>query len=156
MRANEEILTELAKNQRKNIPASKRLQYTDLKRISKNLSSSIFEKDACCIWNGYITNINNVSKGVYINFYFRGKKYALHRLLFINYIDDLRDDEYIKFSCHNKGKCCNIYHLVKYKYVDKENIKKNSKGNMEENKCINIEKSQNDALVSTNDFIINF
>lgn len=124
----DEILSELANSQRRNVPLNKRLQYTDLKRIAKYLNNSLFDKEKCCIWNGYITNTSNVSKGIYINFYFRGKKNALHRLLYINYVDDLKPDEYIKYSCNNKGKCCNINHLVKYKYIDnayaqKKNIK---------------------------------
>lgn len=121
MKSYDEVLNELATKQRKNIQANKRLQYTDLKRIAKNIKYSIFNKDNCCIWNGYITNLNNSAKGVYINFYFRGKKSALHRLLYINYVDDLKDDEYIKYSCTNKGKCCNINHIVKHKYTEKNN-----------------------------------
>lgn len=115
----DEILSDLAQNQRRDVPTSKKLQYTDLKRIAKNLGSSIFDGE-CSIWKGYITNAKNVSKGVYINFYFRGKKYALHRLLYNNFVEDLNDDEYIKFSCANKGKCCNVHHLVKYKYIEND------------------------------------
>ena len=34
----------------------------------------------------------------------------------INYIGDISVDEYIKFSCDNKGKCCCIHHMKKYSY----------------------------------------
>ena len=57
--------------------------------------------------------IKNEEKNSYINFYFNGKKHALHRLLYINYIGELLDSEYIKFKCSNKGKCCNINHFYK-------------------------------------------
>ena len=51
---------------------------------------------------------------IYINFYFNKKKIALHRLLYINYVEDVSPNEYIKFLCDNKGKCCNINHMKKY------------------------------------------
>lgn len=109
-------LKELLRKQIKTISNDKKLNYNDIKRISKFLSSSIFDKNKCSIWNGYITNEKNQSKGTYINFYFNKKKIALHRLLYINYIEDISNNEYIKFSCANKGKCCNINHMKKYIY----------------------------------------
>jgi hypothetical protein len=108
----DKILIELIKNQKKIINNDKKLLYTDLKRISKYLTISIFG-DECSIWNGYITVIKNDEKNSYINFYFSGKKYSLHRLLYMNYIGELLDSEYIKFKCINKGKCCNINHFYK-------------------------------------------
>ena len=109
---NDNILVELIQNQRKNISNDKKLLYNDLKRISKYLSYSIFRNE-CSLWNGYITVIKNDEKNSYINFYYNGKKYALHRLLYINFIGELNDSEYIKFRCPNKGKCCNINHFYK-------------------------------------------
>ena len=109
---NDKILIELIQNQKKNITGDKKLLYNDLKRISKYLSNSIFNKE-CSIWNGYVTVIKNDEKNSYINFYYSGKKYSLHRLLYSNYIGDLLDSEYIKFKCNNKGKCCNINHFYK-------------------------------------------
>jgi hypothetical protein len=110
------ILNELISKQLINIPHDKKLNYNDLKRICKYISSSIFDEHYCCLWKGYVTNINNDNKGTYINFYFRKKKMALHRLLYINFIGDLSNDEYIKFNCDNKGQCCNVMHFKKYKY----------------------------------------
>lgn len=143
------ILKDMAKKQIKNIHLSKRLQFTDLKRIAKNLTSTIFDQNDCSLWTGYITNINNESKGVYINFYFRGKKIALHRLLYINFIGNLDDDEYIKFSCPNKGKCCNLNHLIKYKYVNNKQKNKDS-----DDKISHVD--QNNDQDSDNIFIVNF
>ncbi len=109
---NDNILTELITNQRKDITPDKKLLYNDLKRISKYLSHSIFN-DECSIWTGYITTIKNDEKNSYINFYFGKKKHALSRLLYINYINELNESEYIKFKCSNKGICCNINHIYK-------------------------------------------
>jgi hypothetical protein len=107
-------MIELLQNQRKDIPSDKKLLYNDLKRISKYLPNSIFSEE-CSLWNGYITSIKSAHDDVnqYINFYFKGKKHALHRLLYINFIGELCDNEYIKFKCINKGKCCNIHHFYK-------------------------------------------
>jgi hypothetical protein len=113
---NNELLMELMNKQLKNIDPKKKLQYSDLARICKYIKTSIFDEDQCCIWNGYVTNLNKSCKGTYINFYFKNKKAALHRLLYINFISDLTDDEYLKFNCENKGNCCNITHLKKFKY----------------------------------------
>lgn len=117
--SDDELLKEMLLNQLKIIPNDKKLQYADLKRICKYIKTSIFEVEECCLWDGYITNENQNNKGTYINFYFRGKKIALHRLLFINYIGELEDDEYLKFLCENKGMCCNVHHLRKFRYHPK-------------------------------------
>jgi hypothetical protein len=61
---------ELLTKQLKNICASKKLLFSDIKRISKFLSDTIFDENKCSLWNGYITNEKNQSKGTYINFYF--------------------------------------------------------------------------------------
>jgi hypothetical protein len=109
------ILFELTKYQMKDIPVDKKLLLNDLKRISKYLTNSIFTNNItdCAIWTGYVTVIKNDEKNSYVNFYYRGKKYALHRLLYQNFIGELSDSEYIKFRCANKGKCCNINHFYK-------------------------------------------
>lgn len=109
---NDTILCELIKNQKKEIVFEKKLSYSDLKRISKYLTNSIFN-DECSLWNGYITIIKNDEKNSYINFYYNGKKYSIHRLLYINFVGALADTEYIKFKCINKGRCCNVNHFYK-------------------------------------------
>ena len=129
---NDKILIELIKNQRKNIINDKKLLYTDLRRVSKYLSKSIFSNE-CSLWNGYVTTIKNDDKSSYINFYFNGKKYALHRLLYQNYIGDLHDSEYIKFNCPNKGKCCTIGHSYKILKDEPEEKKEDIPKNIETN-----------------------
>jgi len=129
-----DILKELIKNQRKNIKVNDKLSLSDMNRISNNLEQSILGQNECSIWKGYITNNNSTNRSKYINFYFNHKKTALHRLLYINYVDKLEKNEYIKYTCKNKGICCNINHLKKSK---KNNLKKIKKNNT------NIKKSNN-------------
>ncbi|QGR54024.1 hypothetical protein [Moumouvirus maliensis] len=116
-----EIFKELIKKQLPDVPSQWRLNINDMKRICKYIDTSIFDKNKCCLWNGYITNINNSNKGTYVNFYFRNKKVALHRLLYSNFVAPLNSSEYLKFNCDNKGICCNINHYEKYKY-SKNNV----------------------------------
>jgi hypothetical protein len=111
-----DFLKELLINQLKNVNPNKKLNYGDMKRISKFLTNTIFHEIDCALWNGYVTNEKNQTKGTYINFYFNKKKIALHRLLYLNYIGEISNKEYIRFTCENKGKCCNINHMKKYNY----------------------------------------
>ena len=110
------LLKELITKQRKNISMENKLQYSDLLRLLKYITSSIFDENHCSIWNGHIIERppkDDKNEYNYINFYFRKKKVMLHRLLFINFVDNLETGEYVKFICENKGKCCNINHLKK-------------------------------------------
>jgi hypothetical protein len=116
---------QLIEKQLKNIPFDKKIRKSDIDRIIKHTPCSIFDSEKCCIWDGYITNINDPKKGTYINFYFKNKKkVALHRLLYINFKGPLNNTDYIKYSCDNKGKCCNINHMIRFEYNFIENNKK--------------------------------
>lgn len=107
------LLIELINKQRTDVDLSKKLDIKDLHRICKNLNGSIFSSDNnCCLWCGYVTNISN-SNTRYINFFFKKKKYALHRLLYENFIGDINKSEYLRFTCDNKGVCCNLNHIKK-------------------------------------------
>lgn len=116
MISNSILLKELLDKQLKDVPLKYKLQYGDLKRISKYINTSIFNEQTCCIWTGYVTNENKKNKGTYINFYFKQKKMALHRLLYMNFIGDLTNDDYLKFNCDYKGKCCNVHHMKIFSY----------------------------------------
>jgi len=116
------IFDELINKQLKNINIERKLFNKDLRRIVKYIDNDIFDDEKCCLWNGYVTNELNSKRGTYVNFFFRNKKVALHRLLYENFVEPLGDDNYLKFSCDNSdnyGKCCNINHMVKYKYNNK-------------------------------------
>jgi hypothetical protein len=141
---------ELLSKQLKILPTNKKLQYNDLKRISKYIFSSIFDENNCSIWNGYITNAKIKSKVTYINFYFRKNKVALHRLLYINFVGELDNNEYLKFNCNNKGKCCNIYHMNKFKYNKSINVDKDISAPKiinNKNNILNVKKNSNILLV---------
>merc|ERR1712166_1645454 len=119
------LFEELIKKQRKSCKENKKLTLQDIRRIAKNLKSSIFDSSCCSMWDGYITNKNKASKSSYINFYFRHRKVALHRLLYENYVSDIEESQYIKYNCSNKGICCNINHM--YTIVPEESKKKSKK-----------------------------
>lgn len=106
------LLTELCLKQRKKSDKKYFLELNDLIRLLKNIDSSIFNKTECVLWKGYLTKCNN-NKSCYVNFYLKKRKLALHRILYINFIDDLNDKHYLKFTCANPGKCCNINHILK-------------------------------------------
>lgn len=111
MSSKKTIMCEMINNQLKNVRPDKKLSYNDIKRIVKNIDSTIFGEE-CCMWNGYIANLQD-NKSAYINFYFREKKLALHRLLYYNYVGPIDHNEHIAFSCNNRGKCCTLRHLIK-------------------------------------------
>ena len=110
------MVKDIIERQIPDIPSDRKLQPKDILRICKNIDRSVFDRKRCCMWRGHVTNMNNLNKGRYVNFYFRRKKVALHRLLYVNFVGELNDDEYLKFNCDNKGICCNIHHLKKFKY----------------------------------------
>jgi hypothetical protein len=136
------LYQELIKNQRKNLSNDRKLGLYDLKRISSYLNKSIFVEE-CSLWDGYITEIKNSTS--FVNFFYNGKKQALHRLLYYNFVDDVSDNEYLKFSCENKGKCCCIKHILKLKKNEKKTIEK---PNMSENNTEN-NTENNDSETST-------
>jgi hypothetical protein len=66
----------------------------------------IFDLNKCCEYN---SSANDKYSN---NFYINNKKIAIHRLLYINFVDDLDDNIYLKHKCINKN-CCNINHIEK-------------------------------------------
>ena len=151
---NNTIYRELLKKQKKNIEIKNKFSPNDLKRVAKYLKKSIFIKDKCNIWAGYITNNKNESKGTYINFYLKKKKIALHRLLYINFVESLNSNEYIKYTCENKGRCCSINHMKKIKYRNKILKKMKEKDIKKIEK--NIKKKYKNILINKKNIKINF
>lgn len=144
---------ELKRRQLPSCPASKAFRPGDIQRIVQHTTHSIFDKENCALWTGYITNLRNKRKGTYVNFYFRNKKkVALHRLLYANFKGEISADEYIKYSCQNKGRCCNVNHMVKFEYnapdeekdiddIDDDDVKSKPKQKQETTKTAKTAKS---------------
>ena len=132
-----DLLDELLKKQRKNISNEVLLSYKDLNRFVDNIDNSIFENN-CTMWKGFIHNYKN---NYYINFYFKGSKKNLLKLLYYNFIGKLDNNEYIKNTCKNYGKCCNITHYKKFKkdcnYISDDEIDETN-NNLNNNLNINI------------------
>ena len=131
------LFQELITKQRTECKDSRKLTLSDIKRISKNLNASIFDCSCCSLWNGYVTNKTQKTKTSYINFYFRHKKVALHRLLYENYVSDIPDSQYIKYSCDNKGVCCNLNHMYTLDVVKPKEIPIDNSSIKEEKKIKN-------------------
>lgn len=117
-----DILGNLIKHQKENTEIKSKLSLSDLKRLTNNLSKDIFN-DECSVWEGPILMANNKE---YISFFINGKKISLNRILYKNYIGNLDDNEYLKYTCTNKGSCCSLKHIYKInKKVQKQNIPEN-------------------------------
>jgi len=143
-----QILINMLQAQRKDLSFKIKLDMDDINRIIYNINTSPLSDTECCIWTGYITS-NEKSKTKYINFYFKHHKIALHRLLYINYIGDLDNNSYLKFTCKNKGICCNVKHIEKSNNKQVANeilIKNNDVQTIKEN-------SGEKKDISTNNFI---
>jgi phage-related protein len=111
----DQFVSEMVQKQIKLIDLSYKLTHQDICRLCKYINSSIFG-NTCVCWNGYISNINHSYKNPSINFYFKGKKMSLHRLLYINFVGELTSSNYIKIKCNNKRFCCSINCMEKYDY----------------------------------------
>ena len=113
------LVDELIDKQLKDIPETRKLLYKDFLRIAKNINSSMFDEDFCSVWTG-CAQIDKETKKINVHFYFRQKKMSLYKLLYINFVGPLSDTESIKFTCRNRGRCCNINHMIKFTKEDKE------------------------------------
>jgi len=131
------IIKELLNNRITTCPQDYKLSDSDIIKISNNIDKSIFNKNECSIWKGYITNNKN-SRREYINYKINNKNKVLHRILYNNYVSELKKNEYIKFICNNKGKCCNINHLKKIKNKVKNN-NNNNNNNFKNNSIVSFD-----------------
>ena len=152
-----DLLDELIKKQRKNIPNEVLLGYKDLNRFVDNIDNSIFGLE-CTLWKGFIHSYKN---NYYINFYFKGSKKNLSRLLYYNFVGKLENNEYIKNICKNNGKCCNITHYKKFRKdnnynSDDEIDGKNNDGKNNDEINDNINNNLNNKLDNNNQNIDDF
>ena len=108
----EEIVEKLYEYQLKDIDNRYRLNEKDIIRLASYLSGDPFSLNNCCRWVGAISKSSHNSK--YINFWFNKRKQSLHRILYYNYIGDLPNSKYLRFTCRDadmRGICCNINHF---------------------------------------------
>lgn len=96
--------------QLRNVSDDHKFTEKDLERIAKYIDGDIFGSKDCVLWKGAVSKVGNDAS--YVNFWFHGRKVALHRLLYSNFVADLDDSVYLKFTCKNKGRCCNLNHIV--------------------------------------------
>jgi hypothetical protein len=109
-----ELIEEMMQKQLKDINPNIKLQFSDMKRLCKYITHSIFDGSQCTIFNGYITNRHNQRKGTYINFYFNGSKVALHRLLYKNFVEAIDSSHFLRLTCQSGKVCCNLQHMMKF------------------------------------------
>ena len=103
---------EMLVKKRKNLDCDHNLLYNEIRRISSFTDQSIFVKDICCLWTGYVSRRKKEPL-----FYFNQRKIPVKRLLYRNFVGTLGDDHYLRMSCKNKM-CCSIGHMVKRTYQD--------------------------------------
>ena len=114
----DELFNYMVLHQRKSVNPEFKLNFKDIRRIIKHTNGcSIFNK-TCCQWDGYVT----YNKTYYINFYLHGRKIALHRILYINFINNLFENNYLTFKCNNKGSCISLNCICIKKLKKSNNI----------------------------------
>lgn len=108
MSSKQDELRNLMCTQRREVPDSGlygKLSFEDLKRIDRLTSGDITLSNECCLYNG------NTVGNKYCTFSFRGKKTSLIRTLYHNLVENIEPDMKPKWSCKNKGICCNLSHF---------------------------------------------
>lgn len=121
-------LVNLISLQRKEVPdigLYGKLDFEDLKRIDRCISGDPLKSNKCCLY------LRKLVKNSYSTFSFRGKKTSILRILYHNYIDDIKPNSRIKYSCENKGLCCNLNHFKVIEVEETPEIEENIEKNVE-------------------------
>ena len=126
MSSKQDELRNLLALQRKDVPdigLYGKLSFEDLKRIDRCSLGDITKSKDCCLFVG------NTVSNTYCTFSFRGKKTSIIRMLYHNFKGDINSDAHIKYTCENKGNCCNLSHfeLNMKKAPKKEEISDNER-----------------------------
>lgn len=101
-----QTLVNLLENQRpiiKENPYYPRCQFKDILRLDKYIPGDIFG-DKCVIYNGE-------TKKNYITISLYKKKLSVLRILYNEFIEDIKFEDNINYYCENGGRCCTINHF---------------------------------------------
>lgn len=110
MKQKNKLMIKLCKFQRKGLSNEIKLNPKDHMRIIKFITDYKLFSNKCILWSGY-----KYKRFKYcITFYLNGKKRNIVRILFINYIDNLNNDEILRNTC-NTERCVNPFHYKKEK-----------------------------------------
>ena len=134
MSSKQDELTNLISLQRKDVPdvgLYGKLSFEDLKRIDRASLGDVTSSRNCCLY------IGETVSNTYCTFSYKGKKTSIIRMLYHNFIGDIDPDAQIKYTCENKGRCCNLKHFElnkKKKAPKKEEISDSQQENKENEK----------------------
>ena len=143
MSSKKKLLAELCVKQRKHDNEKYQLEINDLTRFLKHVNTSIFNTNECVLWSGSLTKCNN-GKSHYVNYYLNKRKLALHRILYINFVGDLDNKQYLKYTCSNPGKCCNIKHFIK---VNDNEVEDEESSDSEDSEVKETSKTVNNVVI---------
>lgn len=103
----QQIFIKFLENQKQFIPSYQnygKMLFEDIQRIEKNIQKDIF-LDECTLYKGEIKN-------GFASISYKGKKVSVQRLLYHNYIGMIKRNQFIRYSCENKGICCTLKHFI--------------------------------------------
>ena len=99
-------LNQLYRNQLKDVKKFEnygRMNFSEIQRLQRYFDGDIFQFCDCCL----LKKKSNT-------FAYSGKKVSIHKLLFHNYIDSLKNKKHIVFFCDNRSRCVNTNHFTYY------------------------------------------
>lgn len=103
------IMNDHLKKQRSNCPDNLKIDKKTINRILKLCNNGDIFGNMCVLWNGYVNRSNELP------LYFKKTKKNLIRLLYINFVDDLKKNQYLKRICGTKKCICLNHYEVKKK-----------------------------------------
>ena len=137
----EDIINQILTKQRETCNENKKLTYKDMSKIMSRVNNEDFlNSESCILWNKKSNTIKTENE-------ITNKRNIIQRLLYENFMGDLKRTQFIKFRCRNISKCCNIKHFYKCERSDK-NKDKDCRLNKREKHIVNKSKSEKDLFIS--------
>ena len=100
-------LITFVRNQRKDCVSTKnyaKLNFQELMRIHLFMHSPNIFGNECTIYT------HEKLKKSYVAVSYNGRKVSLLRLLYLNFVDDIKDNDVLKCSCEHQGVCMTMAH----------------------------------------------